>query len=209
MRWPPTLRQPLHQPRQNPGMRSRDSVLLYLSLARRSSLPWSSRALRPSKCITSSGNYGPIMCLRMPGANQDSIIIADADMTADVLRANGPTPKRLAPPTWDYLRKRHKLPAGIVITSRSWPSGWPTVFALIVDRILPCGPNRQGEEWKRLRSAIQPPIFPPKNAHAYCSKVDQITAQALDVMERAMSRRAEGTRGQGDGVGGLGCAVVD
>ncbi|KAJ3358353.1 hypothetical protein GGF32_000453, partial [Allomyces javanicus] len=103
---------------------------------------------------------GPIMRLRMPGADQDAIIIADADMTADVFRAEGPTPKRLAPPTWDYFRKRHMLPAGIVM--------------------------EQGDEWKRLRSAIQQPIFPPKNAHAYCSKVDQITAQAMDVMEREL-----------------------
>ncbi|KAJ3370516.1 hypothetical protein GGF31_004107 [Allomyces arbusculus] len=106
--------------------------------------------------------YGPIMRLRMPGADQDSIITADADMTADVFRADGPTPERMAPPTWDYFRKRNDLPAGIVM--------------------------EQGDEWKRLRSAIQSPIFPPKSAHAFCSKVDQITAQAMDVMERELRR---------------------
>ncbi|KAJ3363768.1 hypothetical protein GGF31_000702 [Allomyces arbusculus] len=45
-----------------------------------------------------------------------------------------------------------------------------------------------GEVWKRLRSAVQTPIFPPKNAHSYCSTINPATAQAMDVIEDGLRR---------------------
>ncbi|KAJ3363767.1 hypothetical protein GGF31_000701 [Allomyces arbusculus] len=109
-----------------------------------------------------AAKYGPIVRARLPGEPCDTVFVADADMVAEVLRAEGPIPKRKNAPTWEYYRKKNNVPMGLVF--------------------------EDGDEWKRLRSAVQTPIFPPKNAHAYCPAVGPATAQAMDVIEDGLRR---------------------
>ncbi|KNE67489.1 hypothetical protein AMAG_19630 [Allomyces macrogynus ATCC 38327] len=109
-----------------------------------------------------SAKYGPIVRVRMPGEARDTVLITDADMVAEVLRAEGPIPRRRHVPTWEYYRKQNGLPMGLVLDD--------------------------GEDWKRLRSAVQTPIFPPKNAHNYCSAINPATAQAMEVIKEGLRR---------------------
>ncbi|KAJ3360857.1 hypothetical protein GGF31_002618 [Allomyces arbusculus] len=109
-----------------------------------------------------AAKYGPIVRARLPGVPYDTVFVADADMVAEVHRAEGPIPKRTNAPTWEYYRKKNNVPMGLVL--------------------------EDGDEWKRLRSAVQTPIFPPKNARAYCSVVGPATAQVMNVIEDGLRR---------------------
>ncbi|KNE67491.1 hypothetical protein AMAG_11951 [Allomyces macrogynus ATCC 38327] len=107
-----------------------------------------------------AAKYGPIVRLRTPGSDKDTIFITDADAVADALRNEGPMPERRALPSWAYFRAQNKLPLGV--------------------------PLENGEEWKRLRSAIQTPIFPPKNAFAYCPTLGPPTVQVMGLIENEL-----------------------
>ncbi|KAJ3363259.1 hypothetical protein GGF32_004525 [Allomyces javanicus] len=109
-----------------------------------------------------AAKYGPIVRLRMPGSDKDTVFITDADAVADALRNEGPMPERRVLPSWVYFRAQNKLPLGV--------------------------PLENGEEWKRLRSAIQTPIFPPKNAFAYCPTLGPPTVQVMGMIESELRR---------------------
>ncbi|KAJ3360865.1 hypothetical protein GGF31_002612 [Allomyces arbusculus] len=109
-----------------------------------------------------AAKYGPIVRLRTPGSDKDTVFISDADAVADVLRNEGPMPIRRGLPTWIYFREKNNVPLGI--------------------------PLENGEEWKRMRSAIQTPIFPPKNAFAYCPTLGPPTVQVMDMIENELRR---------------------
>ncbi|KNE67488.1 hypothetical protein AMAG_11949 [Allomyces macrogynus ATCC 38327] len=108
------------------------------------------------------------MRARLPGESCDTVFVADADMVAEVLRAEGSIPKRKNAPTWEYYRNKNNVSMGLVF--------------------------EDGDEWERLRSAVQTPIFPPKNAHAYCPAVGPATTQVMDVVEDAVTTIILGQR---------------
>ncbi|KAJ3360864.1 hypothetical protein GGF31_002611 [Allomyces arbusculus] len=109
-----------------------------------------------------AAKYGPIVRLRTPASDKDTVFISDADAVADALRNEGPMPIRRGLPTWIYFREKNKVPLGIAFEN--------------------------GEEWKRMRSVIQTPIFPPKNAHAYCPTIGPATVQAMGIVENELRR---------------------
>ncbi|KAJ3348803.1 hypothetical protein GGF32_006006 [Allomyces javanicus] len=109
-----------------------------------------------------AAKYGPIVRFRMPGRDRDTVLITDADMIAETLRSDGPMPRRDGIPTWNHFRQKNNVPLGVALEN--------------------------GDEWKRIRSAIQTPIFPPKSAHAYCPAIDPATVQVMDVLENGMRR---------------------
>ncbi|KNE67487.1 hypothetical protein AMAG_11948 [Allomyces macrogynus ATCC 38327] len=104
-----------------------------------------------------AAKYGPIVRVSLPSLPTEVVLVADADMVAEVLRAEGPIPRRRNTPTWEYYRKEKNVPLGLVFEN--------------------------GDDWKRLRSAVQTPIFPPKNAHTYCPAIGPATAQVMNVIE--------------------------
>ncbi|KAJ3352781.1 hypothetical protein GGF32_003558 [Allomyces javanicus] len=109
-----------------------------------------------------AAKYGPIVRLRTPASNKDILFLTDADAVADTVRNEGPMPRRRGQPSWVYFREQNNVPLGVVFEN--------------------------GEDWKRIRSAIQTPIFPPKNAHAHCPTIDLATAQAMSLVENGLRR---------------------
>ncbi|KAI9183213.1 hypothetical protein H9P43_004130 [Blastocladiella emersonii ATCC 22665] len=109
-----------------------------------------------------AAEYGPLYRVRLPGTPGDTVVVADPDMIAQVFRADALLPLRAPLHTWVHYREKYQYPLGVPFTN--------------------------GEEWRRLRTAIQDPIFKPQQVQkSFCDVINPATARAVDLVDELVA----------------------
>ncbi|XP_013138512.1 PREDICTED: cytochrome P450 CYP12A2-like [Papilio polytes] len=114
--------------------------------------------------------YGPIV--KLPGlfGSQTNVILFDAESVANVLRNENFLPKRPGFESLEHFRKIYKKNNGE-----------------ITHEITGLGSDH-GEQWKTLRSTVNPIMNQPKTIKMYADTIDEV---ARDMVERIRSIRDE------------------
>lgn len=105
--------------------------------------------------------YGPIVRLDGILGGNDTVFLFDPDAVEHVLRSEEPTPVRPALPSLTYYRQRH---------NKNYDP----------EQITGLGTD-QGDNWKQLRSAVNPILMQPKNVKLY---TDVLVAIADEMVAR-------------------------
>ncbi|CAK1578093.1 unnamed protein product [Parnassius mnemosyne] len=113
--------------------------------------------------------YGPIVKMKGHFGGPDVVMLFDAESSAQILRAENNSPKRPGFMSLEYYRK--------VVKRKKGHSDKYT--GLITDH---------GQEWRELRSAINPIMLQPKSIKAYNEALDEV---AQDMVARMKSLRNE------------------
>ncbi|XP_068628185.1 cytochrome P450 CYP12A2-like [Battus philenor] len=121
-------------------------------------------------------DHGPIVRLSGLFGGPTLILLYDAESIAYVLRSENYTPKRPGFQSLEYYRK--------VIKKKNGTSD--EVTGLVTDH---------GEQWKKLRSTVNPVLLQPKTIKLYTSILDEV---AVDMVKRMKSIRDENNMIKGD-----------
>ncbi|CAK1578092.1 unnamed protein product [Parnassius mnemosyne] len=120
--------------------------------------------------------FGPIV--KLPGmfGAPSLVLLFDAESMAHVLRSENWMPKRPGFQSLEHYRKEYKKSDG----------NPDRITGLVTDH---------GEQWKKLRSMVNPVILQPKTIKLYSTILDEV---AVDMIERMRSIRDENNMIRGD-----------